>query len=77
MVQQIPGSTFSLTSGDHTFDFDINGDYTLALAYDNRLFVHISTIEEEFSKQLQLGAAEQILVESSSVNSSLSSLFDY
>ena len=89
MVQQIPGSTFSLTSGAHTFDFDIDGDYTLALAYDNSLFVHISTIEEEFSEQLRRGEVisdvEKKLLEDSSLSSSLdsslssslSSLFEY
>jgi len=81
MVQHIPDSTFSLTSGARTFHFAIDGDYTLALAYDNSLFVHISTIEEEFSEQLRRGKVisdvEKKLLEDSSLSSSLDSMFDY
>ena len=75
MVQEIRGRTFSLGR----FDFDIDGEFTLALAFDNSNFVHITTIEDEFAVQLNKvkNNAEPTLLEGSSSSSSLDSLFDY
>jgi len=77
MVQEIRGRTFRLGP----FDFDIDGEFTLALAFDARNFVSISTIEDEFAVQLNKVKNVPTLLEgsssSSSLNSSLSSLLDY
>ena len=82
MLQEIRGRTFSLGK----FDFDIDGKFTLALAFDNSNFVSISTMEDEFAVQLNkvtnvISDAESTLLEgsssSSSLSSSLSSLLDY
>tara|TARA_B110000483_G_scaffold124515_1_gene149788 strand:+ start:361 stop:2064 length:1704 start_codon:yes stop_codon:yes gene_type:complete len=77
MVQEICGRTFSLGK----FHFDIDGKFTLALAFDDSNFVSISTIENEFAVQLKKVTNVPTLLEgsssSSSLNSSLSSLLDY
>ena len=69
MVQEIRGRKFRLG----TFDFDIDGKFTLALAFDARNFVSISTIEHEFAVQLNKVKNVPTLLESSSSSSSLSS----
>ena len=83
MIQEIDDSgKFSLTTGKSRFEFNIDHEHTLVLAYDNWDFVDIPTIQQNFAPQLELGQAQieliqglGIKVESESV-SSLSSLED-
>lgn len=72
MVQEIRGRTFSLGR----FDFDIDDEFTLALAFDASQFVYIPTTEENFATQLASSSSLSSSV-NSSLSSSLSSLFDY